>query len=491
MVFARPSRAKIADVGRKRNEGKGSALGLVPVLRLRRTSPAGLGKEQALRKHPSSVDLEDFLQGRLSGEKAREIVRHLVPGCSVCTVQLEKSRGQLFLGGSRGTTEGENAAYLKVLDQNLKTARHLHREAARARKVSALLVTGGVKAVVQDADLPLRGLGTYHALLERSWAVRFENPREMVSLARAAAEVAGRLDPKIYGAQRTSDLQARAWGELANSLRVADDLEEAGRAFGSAFHFLRQGTGDLYLKVRLYDLHASYLGARRQFVLAFAALDYAFETYIELGEEHLAGRVYIVKAIYSHYNGDPVEAIRLGEAGLALFDKDREPEVLFFAIHNQIQFLVACNRYREAKRLLFTHQADFLRVNGRISHLKLRWLQAQVSAGLGEWVSAENGFLEAREGLEAVGMGFHAALASLDLALLLMRRERNREAESFVLGAADVFLALGIQREALGSIMILRDVFEKRQGTIVLLESVIEFLRRSQIDPDARFIPRF
>jgi hypothetical protein len=39
--------------------------------------------------------------------------------------------------------------------------------------------------------------------------------------------------------------------------------------------------------------------------------------------------------------------------------------------------------------------------------------------------------------------------------------------------------------------MILRDSFEKRQGTIVLLESVIEFLRRSQIDPEARFTPRF
>jgi tetratricopeptide (TPR) repeat protein len=444
-----------------------------------------------LRKHPSSVDLEDFLQGRLSGEKARGVVFHLIPGCSVCTAQLEKSRGQLLPGGFRGLAEGENAAYLKALDRNLKTARHLHREAARARQVSTLLVAGGVKAVVQDADLPLRGLGMYHALLERSWAVRFENPREMVSLARAAAEVAGRLDSKLYGGQRTSDLQARAWGELANALRVADDLEEAGRAFGFAFEFLRQGTGDPFLKVHLYDLHASYLGTRRQFALAFAALDYAFETYLELGEKHLAGRAYVVKAIYSHYSGDPFDAICIGEAGLALLDKDREPELLFFAIHNQIQFLVACNKFREAKKLLFIHQADFLRVNGQVSLLKLRWLQAQVSAGLGEWVSAERGFLEARTGLEAIGMGFHAALASLDLALLLMRRGRNREAESFVMGAADVFMALGIYREALGSIMILKDSFEKRQGTIALLESVIEFLRRSQIDPEARFTPRF
>jgi hypothetical protein len=39
--------------------------------------------------------------------------------------------------------------------------------------------------------------------------------------------------------------------------------------------------------------------------------------------------------------------------------------------------------------------------------------------------------------------------------------------------------------------MILKDAFEKRKATVVLLEGVIEFLRQSQIDPEARFTPRF
>lgn len=444
-----------------------------------------------MREHPSPGDLESFLQGQLSKDNVRGIVRHLIHGCSLCAAQLELSRGRLLPHYLQGITKEADSSYLKVLDKSLKAARHLHREAVRAREVSALLASGGVKAVVQDADIPLRGLGVYHALLQQSWALRFENPREMVSLARAAVEVAGRLDSKLYGAQRISDLQARAWGELANALRVSDDFEEAGRAFGFAFEFLRQGTSDPYLKAHLYDLHASYLGTRRQFTLAFAALDYVFETYLDLGEEHLAGRAYIVKAIYSHYSGDSSGAVEIGEAGLELLEKNQEPELLFFAIHNQIQFLLTCNRFREAKKLFFLHQPDFQRVNGRVNQLKLRWVQAQISAGLGEWVSAEQGLIEVRAGLESVGMGFHAALASLDLALLKMRRGRGSEVGNLVAEAADVFLALGIHREAIGCVMILRDTFEKRQGTIVLLESVIEFLRRSQIDPEARFTPRF
>ena len=88
-------------------------------------------------------------------------------------------------------------------------------------------------------------------------------------------------------------------------------------------------------------------------------------------------------------------------------------------------------------------------------------------------------------------MGFHAALASLDLSLLWMRRGQWRDAEVLGREAADVFLALGIHREVLACVMILKDAFKKRKATVVLLESVVEFLRRSQFDPDARFTPRF
>jgi tetratricopeptide (TPR) repeat protein len=397
-------------------------------------------------------------------------------------------------GGLRRTPElsvKDDATYTEVLQGAQWMARHLGREAARAKELKLLLIHAGLMSVVQDDDLPLSGFAMYLALLEASWAVRHENPREMVGLARAAVEVAGKLNPELYGARPICDLLTRAWGELANALRVADDLDESERAFGTAFELLQQGTDDPYLKVRLYDLHASFLGTRRRFGLAFSALDVVVALYLDLGERHLAGRALIIKAIYSLYSGQPEEALRLSEEGVPLLDELREPDLLFFAAHNKISFLVACGRFREAKKSLFLQRADLQNVVGRVNRVKLRWLQAQVSAGLDEWESAEVAFLEAREGFEAAGMNFHAALAALDLSLLWMRQERWRDAEELGKEAADVFLALGIQREALASVMILKDAFKKRKATVVLLESVVEFLRQTQIDPDACFIPRF
>lgn len=444
-----------------------------------------------MRGHPTAADLEALLQGSLSGEKTLGVSRHLIRGCPVCIAELKKGYVRRRLRSAPELSVKDDDAYTEILKRTQWMARHLDREAARAREITPMLIHAGLMAVVQEADLPLSGFAMYLALLEASWAVRHENPREMVGLARAAVEVAGKLNPELYGAQRICDLRTRAWGELANALRVADDFDEAERAFGTAFELLLQGTDDPYLKVRLYDLHASFLGARRRFGLAFSTLGVVVSLYLDLGEKHLAGRALIIKAIYSLYSGQPEEALRLNEEGVPLLDEEREPNLIFFAAHNKVSFLVACGRFREAKKALFLHRANFQNVEGKVNRVKLRWLQAQVSAGLEEWESAEVAFLEAREGFEAVGMNFHAALAALDLSLLWMRRARWRDAEELGKEAADVFLALGIQREALGSVMILKDAFKKRRATVALLESVVEFLRQTQIDPEASFTPRF
>ncbi|MFY9821739.1 MAG: hypothetical protein WAM82_10160 [Thermoanaerobaculia bacterium] len=354
-----------------------------------------------------------------------------------------------------------------------------------------MLIHAGLMAVVQEADFPLSGLAMYLALLDASWALRHENPREMVCLARAAVEVAGKLNPKRYGADRICDLQARAWGELANAFRVADDLAEAERTFGIAFELFQKGTGDPCVKVRLYDLQASFLGTRREFALAFAALDLSYNTYIELGDKHLAGRALLIKAIYQYYSGSPEEALKTCKVGLPLIDSAREPDLLFQAVHNELTFLVACGRFRDARRALFDHQPQLGREIGKVNQLKLRWLQGQISEGLLELDSAEEAFLEVKNGFESAGLGFASALAALDLALVWLSREKYHDTEVLVAEAAEVFFAVGVRREAVGAVMILKDAFEKRHGNVVLLKSVVEFLRRSQIDPEACFSPRF
>jgi len=389
-----------------------------------------------------------------------------------------------------GTVSDERLDRLALAFRSYRS--YLRREETRQRKVALLLARGGDwKALVDRPEAPpLRDLGTLRALLERSWAVRHENPGEMKNLTRLAVEVSGRLHPHWHDERDAADWQARAWGALGNALRTSDDLDEAERAFRVAFDFFHRGNQAAPLKGRVRDLYASYLGTRREFDRAFAALDVVHSTYLGLGDPHLAGKALAAKAMYLHYSGQPEEAVAVNQQAMSLIDRARDAELLFFSVHNQVRFLVACGQLDEAKRELAQHLGDLQRLKGRIYQIRLCWIQAQLSAGLREWQSAEEGLRSVQEELEKEGMGFHAALASLELALVWMRQGRYEETERMVLEVCDVFIALRMQRETFGAVMVLKEAFEKRMATLGLLEEVIGLLDRWQTSADEQSMPQ-
>ncbi|HEY0558219.1 MAG TPA: hypothetical protein VGG20_28465, partial [Thermoanaerobaculia bacterium] len=333
-----------------------------------------------MREHPTPAELEAFVEGSLPLGSIRTIARHLLRGCTSCNAVLAPHYLSLLPSPDESSPNGL-VVYNEMLDRVFSSfrsyQRYLRREESRQRMVSALLESGGGwEVVVNQSDIPLRGLGLLKALLDRSWAVRHECPEETVGLARLAVEVARKLDSRWHNEKDASDWQARAWGELGNALRAKDDLVDAERAFGIAFDFFIRGTGSLRLKARLYDYHASYLGTRRQFNLAFVALDISYATYMELSDQHLAGRSLLTKAIYTYYNDQPKEAIEINRAGMALIDHGQDPDLCFFAIHNELLFLVDLGRCQEARMVLFNHQTEFHSL-GRVNRLKVRWLQAR------------------------------------------------------------------------------------------------------------------
>jgi tetratricopeptide (TPR) repeat protein len=440
-----------------------------------------------LSEHLTVVELEAVLGNEeLSPERQREVVCHLTRGCQPCLAVLAKA-----LPGQEPISQEENDAYDRAITSSLEWALRMERHRQEEEdwmRAAALLAYGGGPLAIAKGDMPLEGLGVYQALLERSWAMRHDNPREMVKLAKTAADLAKKFDSALYGVQKIADYQARAWGELGNAHRVANDLWEAQRAFGKAFQLLEQGTGDRFLRVRLHDLHASLLGTLRKFDLAFQSLDVVVDLYKEINDMHSAGRALITKAVYTHYSGRPEDALTINRQGLALVDHAADPGLPVVALHNHLWFLVACGRYKDARILLFKNRQK-INDNGKITGIKLRWLDGQISYGLADYSTAESIFQEVKIDFEVEGLGFAAALASLDIAMAQMRQGSCDEAKLVVMEAAGVFAALNIHREVLGAIELLRDAFRIDKATIALVERVVSFIREWEINPDTRLIP--
>jgi tetratricopeptide (TPR) repeat protein len=430
-----------------------------------------------VNEHPTAAELRGFLEGQLTPERRRVVITHLLQGCEVCSSIASNAFGYLPVGPN-----DYDAVTQKVVR---RFSRAVKREREKAREVVAHLEQGEI------ANLRRRfhGLALYEELLARSWALRHENPSKMIELARHATLVARNLKPQVYRAGVISDLQCRAWAELGNAYRVAEDLGEAEHAFCRAESFFEQGTHDETLQARLLDLRASYYGDRREFELAFAALDTIFTIYSRNGNHHLAGRALITKGLHLSYKGDADEAIQTIRKGLSLIDADKDPSLHFAAVHNLARSLMEKGKFREARKALSRNVWRQQEAGGPLNLLKLKWVDAQINVGLQQFERAEFAFLEVKQGFLEVNKPYDAAVASLDLATLWLSQGRTTDAKVASLEAYEMFRSLGIRREGTGAFLVLMKAFQMGTATAKLVKSVAEHLRKAQNDPAARFEP--
>ncbi len=417
---------------------------------------------------------------------------HLVSGCAQCrSAVIPHFRWTLGLEEppERHLTPQEDAEYEAVLDRVFiavsKRAIELRQE--RKREALALLEDFGPEKL-PAVPLHLRGIPLFEALLERSWSFRYENPQQMVQWAEWARVLVEKLKPSKLGPgeHALADLRCRAWIDLGNAYRVADELDQAESALGLAAQLFMEGTKDEALAARLFDAQASLFGSLRDFDLAQLALNVVYAFHRRLGDGHLAGRALISKGIYCGYSGDSEEAIRLLERGLELIDEERDPRLVYLVFHNQIRLLLDSGRARDARKALFKLKARSVSPGGQMAELKLRWMEGQINVELGEFERAEQALREVKQGFEEAELGYKAALVGLELGAVLLRHGRTDDAICEVLQSADVFQAIKVRREAAASLLLLRQSFEMRMADAALLKRVIGLLRPGEDAAGAR-----
>jgi tetratricopeptide (TPR) repeat protein len=440
-------------------------------------------------RHPTRETLEGFLEGSLPVREAKAVIGHLMGGCASCKELMISLSATLFAPADEEVElapeldaaydHAISAAYTSVLERTGRT---------RAR----VQVPGGAEGLPLPGDPAFYTPQVCEILLERSYTVRLSDPETMLRLAELAASSAEGLDPELYGRRQAADLQARAWAEVANAHRVTGDHVKADRMMARAVDCRARGTGDSRLLARMADLAASLACAQRRFEEAFRLLDVAYSIYFELGDMHAAGRILIARGLYTGYTGDSGEGIRYLVHGLNTIDRAKDPKLAFQALHNILLLRVELGQYHEARQTLRQMQPLYERYLSDLERVKVRWMEGRIAAGLGELDQAEGAFLEARQEFDRVGLGYRAALASLDLIAVWLRQGRTAEIQQLVAGLLATFRAIGVEREAVAGILLLRDAVECEQATFELLNLIALSLGKLDgraaplLDPEVR-----
>ena len=445
-----------------------------------------------MSEHLSRETLEGFLRNAIPAHEVKATVAHLLGGCGHCQNDMEPLATAMFRPDSapepRLSLEEDaaydnaiSAAFAVALDRERSFALEQDLAESKVEDLLSSLRRGETPALPESPTLAL-----CEALFAESWSLRYTDRAAMLQLANLARLAADRLDVTFYGADRRTDLQARAWAELANAYRVSDDIPQAEAAVTCALELRRQGSGDALLYARIADIAAAVFCSLRRFAEAFRMLDTSQAIYRRHGDAHEAGRVLIMKGLYSGYAGNPEEGIQLLARGLATIDRSRDGKLVFHALHNLLLLRVELGEFEEAHRQLRRMRPLYAGQATWLDLVKLRRIEAQIAAGLGDLDRAAEIFLAARQDLDQAGLGYHAALVSLDLAAVRLRQSRTAEVRELIGELVATFRALGVEREAMAAVLMLKDAQERDQATLDILQRVGGILRRLQNEPASR-----
>jgi tetratricopeptide (TPR) repeat protein len=428
-----------------------------------------------LSEHLTSEKLEELLAGRLSRREARSIVAHLVQSCEACIPALQPP-------------PAEEEAYDEAISAAIESVQALDRE-----RTDAITWLGGyLGRQYSYFNLPLwrrRQLATWgfcDVLLRASIALRHDYPAQMVHLAEIAVAasrmvpfpaVAPDREPRPGVLPRLKDLEARACAELANAYRVADNFPRAELAIDRAFGCFHVGTGNPLLFARLHDLAASLYASQRRFDEAFACVAEAYSSYSAVGDRHAAGRVLVKAGVFSLWAGKPEVAAERLLQGLQVIDRDRDPDLVFRALHNLLLAMVELGDLDEARAHLTRMQPLYAARCGRLDGARLRWTTGRLALRLEVFEIAERELTGARMSFAEHGMPYHSAVAGLELAALWFRQGETAKVQGIV---GDLVRALGraLKREALAAILVLHKALQRERASLELIESTAGALER-------------
>jgi tetratricopeptide (TPR) repeat protein len=443
--------------------------------------------------HPRRDALEGFLLSRLPATETKALVSHLLGGCERCQNEMSPLAASMFTPDTApepSLSAQEEDAYDRAISAAFTRAL-AHDQALTVERETAGRKAEEILHAALCSETPVLpegaiSWGLCELLLEKSRELRHTEPTGMLRLADLARRAADRLDPALHGADQRTDMQARAWAELANAYRINGDFPQAEAAMACALDLRAQGTGDPLLYARVADLNASLLSCQRRFKEAFRMLDLAYAIHRRHSDAHEVGRTLILKGLYTGYAGKPEEGLQLLVRGLPMIDRTRDSKLVFHTLHNILLLRVELGEYEAAQRQLQRMRPLYATHAAWLDLVKLHRLEGEIAAGLGDLVTAEATFQQIRQDLDDAGHAYGASLASLDLAGVWLRQGRTAEVRELVPEIATTFRVLGVEREALSALHMLRNALERDQATLEILQLVGGILRRLQNEPVTR-----
>lgn len=331
-----------------------------------------------------------------------------------------------------------------------------------------------------ESNEDLHAWGLCQLILSKSRDAVFSDPARAVDLANLALHVVRHLG-EAYDPSWIMDLRARCFAYLGNARRVLGELRSAEDAFAKAGDCLNRGaTGNLEAEAEILALLSSLRRAQRRFPEAFELAERARALYQEAGDSYGIWKTSLKEAKILEEEGQFSQAVDILSLLAQEIDPAREPRFFFYSKFNLLSCFIAAERFEEAETLLPEIRVLVQEQALPVDLLRLRWMEGLLDLSANRLGPAEAAFREVQREFLARGMGYDAALASLDLARLYAQEGCVDDLKKLASELMPIFESRDVHREAILALLMFQRACEEERMTVEMIREVAAFLQRER-----------
>ena len=425
-------------------------------------------------------------RGELPQSFLNEItLEHLLSLCPHCRAEARAYQAEVQAGSSLWSRVLQAFSFL--LDRLLALGPREMRRAEQDLQEILSLPTAERAARIERSRTRFRSPALVRLLLEASRRSIPGRPGEARELAELARKVANR-NPRMPG---YFDLYTLSTALLANACRASGDLQGASHAFEVVRRIMSEhGVTDLEVVARVDDLMGSLRKDQRRLAEAERLLKRAVLLFGLRRVPDDAARVLIKLADFYCVQGNLDQGIDTVRSALGLLGPESDLLLHVAGHYNLTVYLMKAGQYEEAAGQFESDQALYAQVREPWLELRLTWLRGNIAAARGDFARAEQAYLDTRSVCIGQGIGYDAAMVSLDLAVLYLKEGRMADVQRVAEEMLPIFQAQDVHREALAALQLFQEAARQQELTIEKTLEVAAYLRAARTEPGLRFVWR-
>jgi transcriptional regulator with XRE-family HTH domain/tetratricopeptide (TPR) repeat protein len=307
-----------------------------------------------------------------------------------------------------------------------------------------------------------------------------EDPHEAVRLAELAVRIAELCPGPEAWRWR---VEGHAGIHLANARRAAGNLPAAREARVRSKKLWEAGASadpGLLNEALVLGLEANLLRADRCFAEALKLIEEA----LRVDRSGITARLLYTKARILEDMDDLQGSTVVLEEAASLVDARREPRLAL-----GIRLLLVLNlslggRAAEAQHHLGEVRSIAERLNRDLDLTRVLWVEGLVAAGVGQNAEAEASLQQVRGVMAKREIANDYALVTLDLAEVLLAKNRTVEVRALATGLVWIFCSQQMSENALAALRLFTEAARRESATVGLARRIRRFLYRAQRHPE-------